>query len=239
MTLRTITTLFSVALHGAVVGVLFITPGGGASLEEGTGEDTFVVEQGIAIEGVARLGDAEVEVAAIEAPPPVLATPAPVEEVKPLEEDVQHIVGSEQGPEQEDVLNEPEPEKIEEVPVEQEQVAVIEQTEVSVEEQRASGAKQEGGRATALSAYRGKLYSRISRKKVTPRSRRVGTVVVRFSVGPQGELLSNEVVKSSGNESLDNAAIASIKRAAPFPPMPSEANDEPLVVSVPFKFSVR
>ena len=238
MTLRAITTLFSVALHGAVVGVLFITPGG-ASLDEGAGEDTFVVEQGIAIEGVARLGDAEVEVAAIEAPPPVLATPSPVEEVKPLEEDTQHIVGSEEGPEQQDVINEPEPEEIEEIPIEPDQVAVIEQTEVSVDEQRAAGAKQEGGRATALSAYRGKLYSRISRKKVTPRSRRVGTVVVRFTVGTQGELLSSEIAQSSGHQSLEDAAIASISRAAPFPPMPSEANDEPLVVSVPFKFSVR
>src|SRR5690606_30763750 len=120
-----------------------------------------------------------------------------------------------------------------------EQVAVIEQTEISVEEQRAAGAKQEGGRATALSAYRGKLYSKISRKKVTPRSRRVGTVVVRFTVGRQGELLSSEIAKSSGHQVLDEAAIASINRAAPFPPMPSEADDGPLVVSVPFKFSVR
>lgn len=255
MTLRAITGLLSIALHGAIVGVLLITPGG-ASLDEGAGEDTFVVEQGIALEGVARLGDAEVEVAAVEAPPPVLATPPPVEEVKPPppSEDVPHVIGSEFGPQQEDVVLAPEPEELRETPeeiVEQteideiketqevEQVAVIEQTEISVEEQRAAGAKQEGGRATALSAYRGKLYSKISRKKVTPRSRRVGTVVVRFTVGRQGELLSSEIAKSSGHQVLDEAAIASINRAAPFPPMPSEADDGPLVVSVPFKFSVR
>lgn len=238
MTLRAISALLSLAVHGAIVGILFVTPGG-ASLDEGTGEDTFVVEQGIALEGIARLGDAEVEIAAVEAPPPVLATAPPVEEVKRPDEDVQNVIGSESGPEQQDVELEPEIEEVRETPVEPEQVAVIEQTELSIEEQRAAGAKQEGGRATALSAYRGKLYSRISRRKVTPRTRRVGTVVVQFTVGPSGELISSEVTKSSGNQRLDDAAIASINRAAPFPPMPSEANDSPLVVSVPFKFSVR
>lgn len=62
---------------------------------------------------------------------------------------------------------------------------------------------------------------------------------MRFTVGQQGELLSSEITKSSGHRTLDDAAMASITRAAPFPPMPSEANDGPLVVSVPFKFSVR
>ena len=255
MTLRAVTWLFSVALHGALVGVLLISPGG-AALDEGSGEDTFVVEQGIALDGFARMGEAEVDIAAVEAPPPVLAAAAPIEEVKPPPpaEDVPHVIGSEFGPEQEDVVLAPEPEELRETPdevVEQtepdeikeiqeiEQVAVIEQTEMSIEEQRATGAKQEGGRATAISAYRGRLYSHISRKKVSPRSQRVGTVIVRFTVGRQGELISSEVTKSSGHQILDDAAIASITRAAPFPPMPSEANDGPLVVSIPFKFSVR
>ena len=238
MTLRAITGLLSIALHGALVGVLLVSPGGTA-LDEGSGNDTFVVEQGIALEGFARVGDAQVDIAAVEAPPPVLGAAAPIEEVKPREDDVQHVIGSEEGPEQQDVLREPEPEELQETPVEPEQVAVIEQTEMSIEEQRAAGAKQEGGRATALSAYRGRLYSHISRKKVSPRSQRVGTVIVRFTVGQQGELLSSEVTKSSGHQILDDAAIASITRAAPFPPMPSDASDGPLVVSVPFKFSVR
>lgn len=297
MTLRAITGLLSIALHGAIVGVLLITPGG-ASLDQGSGEETFVVEQGIAIEGVSELGNAEFEVAAVEAPPPVLATPPPPEKVEdvpedvpiretqeytpietdeppPLEqpklhEDIPVVIGSAEGPEQlgitteelplpkdtevtelheikpiEDLpeppeeVREPEVQELTRPPDEPEQVAVIEQTQMSIEEQRAAGASQDGGRATALSAYRGKLYSNISRKKVTPRSRRVGTVVVRFTVGRQGELLSSEVTQSSGHQVLDEAAIASISRAAPFPPMPNEASDGPLVVSVPFKFSVR
>ena len=152
--------------------------------------------------------------------------------------DTFHVIGSEGGPEQQDVVREPEPEEVKEAQPE-EQVAMVEQTEIAIDEQRAAGAKQEGGSATAVSAYRGKLYSHITRKKVNPRSRQVGTVVVRFTVGQQGELLSSEIAKSSGSQSLDDAAMESVSRAAPFPPMPTEASRGPMVVSVPFKFSVR
>lgn len=215
-----------------------LAPSGG-SLDEGSGEDTFVVEQGIALEGIARLGEAEVSIDAVEAPPPVLQSTPPVEEVKPLDEDVQHVIGSETGPEQEQVVRE-EPEEVQEVKPEEKQVAVVEQTEIPVEEMRASGARQIGGSATAISAYKGKLFSHISKRKVNPRSRLSGTVVVRFTVGPEGELISHEIATSSGSQLLDNAAVASIERSAPFPAMPQEARTEgPLVVSVPFKFSVR
>jgi periplasmic protein TonB len=236
MTLRTFTWLISFALHGAIAGVFLITPGG-AALDEGAGEDTFVVEQGIAIEGFAKLGQDEVSVEAVEAPPPVIQS-RPVEE-KPIEEDVQRVIGSESGPEQEKVDLEPKPEEIPEVKPEQ-QVTAVEQTEAAVDEKHASGAKQSGGSVTAMSAYRGKLFTHISKRKVNPRSRHAGTVVVRFTVGLQGELISREVATSSGSKLLDEAAVASIERAAPFPAMPSDASsDGPLVVSVPFKFSVR
>ena len=236
MNLRALTSLISFALHGAVVGFFLITPGG-AALDEGTGDDTFVVEQGIAIEGLSRDGEAAVNIDAVEAPPPVIQSAPPMEEVKPLEEDVQHVIGSEFGPEQEKVVREPEPEEVREA--QPEQIAAIEQTEIAVDEQRASGVKQTGGDTTAMSAYRGKLFTHISKKKVNPRSKKAGRVVVRFTVSPKGELISREIATSSGSKLLDDAAIASIERAAPFPEMPSEANDGPMVVSVPFKFSVR
>jgi protein TonB len=237
MTLRALTYLISLLLHGGVVAFFLATPGG-ASLDTGTGEDTFVIEQGIAIEGLSRIGEAEVSIEAVEAPPQVLQTTPPVEEVKPVEEDVQHVIGSEAGPEQEKIVREPEPEEIKEQP-KPEQVATVQQTEVAVDEQKASGKKQEGGDATAMSVYRGKLFSHISGKKLNPRSREAGVAVVRFTVGPGGELVSREIATSSGSKILDDAAIASIDRAAPFPPMPSDVKNEPMVVSVPFRFTVR
>ena len=227
MSLRALTWLVSFALHGAVVGFFLITPGG-AALEEGVGEDTFIVEQGVLSE----------RVEAVEAPPPVPQAAKPVEEIKPIEEDVQHVIGSELGPEQEKVTREPEPEEIPEIKP-KEQLAAVEQTEIAVDEQKETGEKKSGGDTTAMSAYRGKLFAHLHKKKVNPRSKVAGTVVVRFTVGPQGELISREIATSSGSKILDDAAVASIERAAPFPAMPNEANDGPMIVSVPFKFSVR
>jgi protein TonB len=226
MSLRAVTWLVSFALHGAVAGFFLITPGG-AALDEGAGEDSFVVEQGIQQDYIEE----------IVAPPPVVQSTAPLEEVKPVEEDVQHVVGSDAGPEQEKIVREPEPEEIKEP--QKEQLTAVEQLEVARDKQEATGEKKSGGDTTALSAYRGRLFSHISKKKVNPRSREVGTVVVRFTVGPQGELISREVATSSGSKLLDDAAMASIDRAAPFPAMPNEASNGPLVVSIPFKFSVR
>lgn len=227
MSLRTVTWLISAALHGAVAVVLLVSPGG-AALEEGSGDDVFIVEQGVYSE----------RVEAVEAPPPIVQTAKPIEEVKP-DEETQHVIGSESGPEQHDVTLEPEIEEVKEVKPEEEVVAAIEQTEIAVEEQKERGELKTGGSTTAMSAYRGKLFTHISKKKVNPRSKLTGTVVVRFTVGPQGELISREIATSSGNKTLDDAAVASVDRAAPFPPMPSEASNGPLVVSVPFKFSVR
>ena len=50
----------------------------------------------------------------------------------------------------------------------------------------------------------------------------LGTVWVKFRVGPAGELLSREITSSSGSKVLDQAAVAALDRAAPFPPMPDE-----------------
>jgi protein TonB len=226
MSLRAVTWLVSFALHGGVVAFFLASPGG-ASLEEGSGEDVFIVEQGIYQE----------RVEAVEAPPQVLQSAPPVEEVKPIEEDAQAVISSEGGPDQEKVVEEIE-EVVKEPP--KEQLAAVQQTELAVEEQKAKEeVAKTGGNTTAISAYRGRLFSHISKKKVNPRSKFAGTAVVRFTVGPQGELISREITSSSGSKVLDEAAVASIDRAAPFPAMPSDAGNEPMVVSVPFKFSVR
>ncbi len=226
MSLRAVTWLVSFALHGGVVAFFLASPGG-ASLEEGSGEDVFIVEQGAYQEYIE----------AVEAPPQVLHSAPPVEEVKPIEEDTQAVISSENGPDQEKVVEEIK-EVVKEPP--KEEFAAVEQTELAIEEQKAKEeVAKTGGDTTAISAYRGRLFSHISKKKVNPRSKFAGTAVVRFTVGPQGELISREVTSSSGSKVLDDAAVASIDRAAPFPAMPTDAGTGPMVVSVPFKFSVR
>ena len=104
--LRTFTWLISLALHGAVA-LLFFLPGGGAALEQGSAQDFMVVEQGIAIEGIVKLGNDE---ASIESPPVQTSEAAPPpEEVKPIDDT--EVIASKEGPEQ-DANPEPKPEQL-------------------------------------------------------------------------------------------------------------------------------
>jgi len=235
--LKPMTWLLSLAVHAAFAAWLFVVPGG-AALDVGEGEDDFVVEQGIALEGIDTSGQDETTVQAVEAEPQEASVARPaIEEVKEQEKvEETPVIASETGPEQE--VEEVKPEPVEQpLPP---QVATIEQMEqIAVEEKRATTVVKAGGDATILSQYFGKLRSHIDRKKVNPRSRQVGTAVVRFTVHPSGHLLAREITRSSGNKMLDDAALASVDQAAPFPAMPADLGDEPQVVSVPFRFTVR
>jgi len=101
------------------------------------------------------------------------------------------------------------------------------------------GQATEGGNAAERRAYLAVLSKSIERVKVDPRSRQAGTVVVHFAVSADGNLLSRTVEKSSGSKVLDDAAMATLVRAAPFPPMPQNLAPGPIEVSVPFEFATR
>lgn len=251
--LRIATWSLSAALHGTLL-LSFVNLGGGAALESGAGDDMMRIEQGIALEGFARIGDAQESVDAVEAEQVQLSQAQPEikeveakDEAKPedappevkaseLPEDTE-VVTSKDGPEQEVIK----PKKLEEAEQPRPpQVATLEQNqEIAVEEKRASGPEQSGGDTTVQSAYLGKLRSHLERFKVNPRSRTRGTVIVKFTLNASGEVIAREVATSSGSKVLDDAAMAALDRASPFPPFPQRASQEPLVVSVPFKFITR
>ena len=48
-----------------------------------------------------------------------------------------------------------------------------------------------------------------------------GSATVAFSIGPAGGLQGVQIVRSSGKPALDQAAIATVRSAAPFPPPPA------------------
>lgn len=274
MALRIITWLVSLGIHGAFAATMLWPTAGGAAIEEGTGEDIMVIEQGIALQGVAKMGEDVISMEAVEAPPIQMAAAQPLpEQVKPIEElpveEVpeeirpveQQVIASDTGPEQENV-KEPEPEELEEPDLEEieepepkpeevkepepeekeqplpQQVATV-PMETVVAMRESSGEEKKGGSTTAHRAYLGKLRTHLERSKVNPRTSIIGTAVVRLTVKSDGELLSRKIIKSSGSQILDNAAIASIEKASPFPPIPSEVGEDTIEVSVPFKFSVR
>ncbi len=66
--LRPATWLLSAGLHvGLLVALMGIS--NRSALDEGTGNDTFAVEKGIAIEGLTKLGEAEQMIQTLDIPP--------------------------------------------------------------------------------------------------------------------------------------------------------------------------
>ena len=232
--LRFVTIIFSLGLHAALF-LPLMSFGGGAALEAGTGDDQVVVEQGIALEGLTKFGEAEEMIETIDIPPIQAAeVPQPVEEIKP---ELTDVVTSTEGKHEEQAMpEEPKPveeERPQEVPVKEQAPQVATLIEQS------SGAAQEGGDTTQRLAYLGQVRKTLERSKVNPRSTMSGTVLLKFTVGPRGELLSRTVQRSSGSKVLDDAAMAALDRAAPFPPLPQEIASGPLEVQVPFRFITR
>lgn len=129
-----------------------------------------------------------------------------------------------------DILPEQAPETIEVISQPQ-QIVIV--TELS------SGEEKSGGDATAAGLYLGRVSEQVQRAKVNPRSRMTGTAVLKFTVGIDGRLLSKEVAQSSGHPVLDDAAITTLDRAAPFPPIPPEVSKTPMTFQQPFRFVVR
>ena len=63
-----------------------------------------------------------------------------------------------------------------------------------------------------------------------------GDVVVQFTVSASGALSGLRVIASSGNGVLDQAALETIGRAAPFPPLPSGSGLSSKLVQLPLGF---
>jgi periplasmic protein TonB len=233
--LRPVTWLASLTLHGALLLAVIGIGTGGAAFDAGSGSDLFVVEQGIAVDGVAKFGEAEERIETIDVPPV-----QPVEqpkEVKEIEPELNNVVTATEAEHEAQVVKE-DPKPVEDKPIVP--VPVQEQApQVATLLEQSSGQAKEGGDTTQRRAYLGTLSKSIERAKVNPRSRLAGTVMVRFTVGPDGNLISRMIEKSSGSQVLDDAAVAALDRAAPFPPMPQNVAQGPIEVSVPFEFVTR
>jgi len=78
---------------------------------------------------------------------------------------------------------------------------------------------------TTADSYLEMVRLRIERHKKYPHTARIrqieGSVTVRFIIRPEGDIRSAEVVKTSGNRALDEAALTPVKDAAPFPKAPA------------------
>jgi protein TonB len=95
----------------------------------------------------------------------------------------------------------------------------------------------------ALADWRSQVVSRLQRAKRYPagaeQRREQGVVTLAFSLSRGGNVLSRRIVRSSGNPELDQEALATVQRAAPFPPFPPGMSQASVQLSVPIRFSLR
>ncbi len=86
-----------------------------------------------------------------------------------------------------------------------------------------------------MTVYAAEIWAQIERHR--PKSIHwSGIATVQFSLSASGTLLQVEIVHTSGNAHLDQAALDTIRSAAPFPPPPSGASENNLAFTVPFQF---
>jgi protein TonB len=208
------------------------------ALDQGHGTDIVFVEQGVATEGLAKLGDAMETIETAEVIPVQQPPPPPPQDVKP--DELRDVIASDASTVEQEVVKAEDPPPLIPPPPAPQVVPVKEQPEqVAMLTEQSSGEAKTGGDAKAFGLYIGRINDHVQRAKVNPRSRIAGTVVLRFTIGLDGQLLSKEIAASSGSKVLDDAATAALDRAAPFPPIPPEVSVRPLAFTQPFKFIMR
>lgn len=120
-------------------------------------------------------------------------------------------------------------------------------TLVSIEEQIARALTLDETQTTGLgmgvvAKYAGLLKGRLEESMHYPRAARLagqqGSVVVRFVIDRNGNVLSIVLEKPSGYAILDREAVEMIERAEPFPVMPGEMSGEVLELRVPIAYKI-
>lgn len=95
-------------------------------------------------------------------------------------------------------------------------------------------AGKSGASGSAINAYASRVRARILSRR--PGSAGYGTAVVSFGLTTSGGLQYVRIARSSGNRTLDQKALASVRGASPFPAPPSGATASQLRFSIPFQF---
>ncbi len=92
------------------------------------------------------------------------------------------------------------------------------------------------GRAK-LASYLGRVKSKIRRQNRGAKAS--GVSVVAFSISGSGSVAAVRLKRSSGNATLDKAAVRMVRRAAPFGPIPSDVGRRKLSLSIPIRFRLQ
>jgi len=101
-------------------------------------------------------------------------------------------------------------------------------------------AENDEAAAAVLTSYLQSLRQRLERARRYPAEARAwgwsGTATVRFVIARDGQAQRLALVRSSGQELLDSAALATVEHAAPFPALPPELARDRLDLTLPIAF---
>jgi protein TonB len=106
----------------------------------------------------------------------------------------------------------------------------------------ANGFIQNGGQAEA-SSYSAIVLAHLQRFRIYPDHARsagiTGVSTVRFTLGASGSVVAVSLAGSSGQSVLDQAALAMVHRASPFPPIPASLGRGSMTFAAPVRFNLR
>lgn len=86
--------------------------------------------------------------------------------------------------------------------------------------------------------YMRELEARMKRNWHPPKGNSSKRVVLIFKVSKRGELLSTRILKSSGSNESDQAAIKAVQMSAPFRPLPAEYKEPSVEIEFTFDYNV-
>lgn len=100
--------------------------------------------------------------------------------------------------------------------------------------------RRPSGGSDGPDTWHARVLARLNAVKTYPASARArrqqGTVLMRFTVNRQGQVLSVALQKSSGFAPLDREALALPKRTSPLPAPPDDVVGNEIALSVPVEF---
>jgi protein TonB len=107
----------------------------------------------------------------------------------------------------------------------------------------AGGRRRDAGGNANASSYQAQVLAHLQRYKSYPAAAKSagirGVATVRFALSASGSVSSASLVRGSGASVLDQAAVAMVRRASPFPPIPSGLGRSRMDFSAPIRFDLR
>jgi len=96
--------------------------------------------------------------------------------------------------------------------------------------------KQEEILSDNISQYRIYVIDQIQKNWSPPRSMKSYNLTILFTLSRDGSLLQLNVLKSSGNQIYDNAAMETIRKCVPFNPLPENFYQSTVNIEMTFKY---